>query len=66
MKNEKRSILCVDYSDGGILFIGGQGVSALSFVIAIIVLIAARPPMSEAIADRHLRDRKRPPNTLGI
>ncbi len=40
----------------GILFIGGQGVSALSFVIAVIVLVAARPPMSEAITDKHLRD----------
>jgi len=40
----------------GILFLGGQGVSALSFVIAVIVLVAARPPMSEAITDKHLRD----------
>jgi len=40
----------------GILFIGGQGVSALSFVIAVIVLVAARPPMAEAITDKHLRD----------
>jgi hypothetical protein len=40
----------------GVLFIGGQGVSALSFVIAVIVLIATRPPMSEAITSKHLRD----------
>jgi hypothetical protein len=40
----------------GILFIGGQGVSALSFVIAVIVLVAARPPMSEVITPKHLRD----------
>lgn len=40
----------------GILFIGGQGVSALSFVIAVIVLVASQPPMSEAITDKHLRD----------
>jgi hypothetical protein len=40
----------------GILFIGGQGVSALSFVIAVILLVAARPPMSEAITEKHLRD----------
>ena len=40
----------------GILFIGAQGVSALSFVIAIVVLVASRPPMSEAITDKHLRD----------
>jgi hypothetical protein len=40
----------------GILFIGGQGVSALSFAIAIVVLVATRPPMSDAITDKHLRD----------
>jgi hypothetical protein len=40
----------------GILFIGGQGVSALAFVIATLVLVAARPPMSGAITDKHLRD----------
>jgi len=40
----------------GILFLGGQGVSALSFVICVIVLISAAPPLSEAITDEHLRD----------
>jgi hypothetical protein len=40
----------------GILFIGGQGVSAMSFAIAIIILVASRPPMSEAITGKHLRD----------
>ena len=40
----------------GILFIGGQGVSALAFVIAVIVLLASRPPMLEVITDKHLRD----------
>jgi hypothetical protein len=40
----------------GILFIGGQGVSALAFVIAVVVLIATRPPLSEAITAKHLRD----------
>jgi hypothetical protein len=40
----------------GILFIGAQGVSALSFVIAVIVAISTRPPMSEAITSKHLRD----------
>jgi hypothetical protein len=40
----------------GILFIGGQGVSALSFVIAVIVLISSRPPFSEVITSKHLRD----------
>jgi hypothetical protein len=40
----------------GILFIGGQGVSALAFAIAVIVLISARPPLSEVISSKHLRD----------
>ncbi|HTM51404.1 MAG TPA: hypothetical protein VL285_22065 [Bryobacteraceae bacterium] len=40
----------------GILFIGGQGVSALAFVIATLVLVAARPPMADVITDKHLRD----------
>ncbi len=40
----------------GILFIGGQGVAALSFVIAVIVLLATRPPLSEVITGKHLRD----------
>jgi len=40
----------------GILFIGGQGVSALAFVICVIVMISARPPMSDVITDKHLRD----------
>ena len=40
----------------GILFLGGQGVSALAFVIAVIVVVGARPPMSEVITEKHLRD----------
>jgi hypothetical protein len=40
----------------GILFIGGQGVSALAFAIAVIVLISARPPLSEIVTSKHLRD----------
>src|SRR4029450_10459877 len=40
----------------GILFLGGQGVSALSFVIAILLLVATRPPMAEAITEKHLRE----------
>ena len=40
----------------GILFLGGQGVASLSFVIAVIVLLCSRPPMSEVITGRHLRD----------
>jgi hypothetical protein len=40
----------------GILFLGGQGVASFSFVIAVIVLLSSRPPMSEVITGRHLRD----------
>src|SRR5437764_15147709 len=40
----------------GMLFIGGQGVSALSFTIAIVVLLSSRPPLSDVIAPKHLRD----------
>lgn len=40
----------------GMLFIGGQGVAALSFVIAVIVLLASRPPLSEIITGKHLQD----------
>ena len=40
----------------GIMFIGGQGVSALAFAIATIVLISAWPPLSEVISSKHLRD----------
>jgi hypothetical protein len=40
----------------GILFLGGQGVSALSFVIAVIVLLSTQPPLSEVVSSKHLRD----------
>ncbi|MFY9611861.1 MAG: hypothetical protein WAU45_25010 [Blastocatellia bacterium] len=40
----------------GILFMGGQGLSAMAFVIAVIVLLASRKPMSEVIQPGHLHD----------
>ncbi len=40
----------------GILFVGGQGVSALSFVVAIVVTFGARAPLSLVIKPKHLRD----------
>ena len=40
----------------GVLFMGGQGVSAMAFVIAVIVLLARRRPLSEILAPRHLHD----------
>lgn len=40
----------------GLLFIAGQGLSALAFVIALLILLSARPPLSEVIGPRHLHD----------
>lgn len=40
----------------GILFMGGQGVSAMSFVIAVLVLLSLRKPMSDVVAPRHFHD----------
>lgn len=40
----------------GLLVMIGQGLSALSFVIAILVLLATRPPLSNLITKRHLHD----------
>ena len=40
----------------GILFMGGQGVSAMAFIIAVLVLLKNRKPFSEIIAPRHFHD----------
>lgn len=40
----------------GLLFIAGQGLSALAFVIALVILLAARPPLSDIVTPRHLHD----------
>lgn len=40
----------------GILFMGGQALSAIAFVTAITVVLAGSKPMSEIIAPRHLHD----------
>jgi hypothetical protein len=40
----------------GILFMGGQGLSAMAFMIAVIVLLARVEPMSRVIAPAHLHD----------
>jgi hypothetical protein len=40
----------------GVLFMGGQGISAMSFVIAAVILLAGRQPMSEVFAPRHFHD----------
>ena len=40
----------------GILFMGGQGVSAMAFVIAVMILLKNHKPFSEIIAPRHFHD----------
>ena len=40
----------------GILFMGGQGLSALAFAIAVAVLLSRTEPMSRVIAPAHLHD----------
>jgi hypothetical protein len=40
----------------GMLFMAGQAVAAMSFVIATMVLLAKTGPMSEILAPRHLHD----------
>ena len=40
----------------GILFMGGQGLSALAFSIAVAVLLSRTEPMSRVIAPAHLHD----------
>ncbi|HEX5734637.1 MAG TPA: hypothetical protein VF131_17520 [Blastocatellia bacterium] len=40
----------------GILFMGGQGVAAMAFIIAVLVLLKNRKPFSEIIAPRHFHD----------
>ena len=40
----------------GILFIGGQGLSAMAFTIAVVVLLARVEPMSKVIGPNHLHD----------
>jgi hypothetical protein len=40
----------------GLLFAAGQGLSALAFTTAVIVLLARRPPLSNVISPHHLHD----------
>ncbi len=40
----------------GMLFMGGQGLSAMAFTITVIVLLSNYKPMSEVIQPRHLHD----------
>jgi hypothetical protein len=40
----------------GLLFMGGQGLAAMAFVIAVMVLLAQRKPMNEVLQPSHLHD----------
>lgn len=40
----------------GVLFMGGQAVSALAFVIAVLVLLARVPPLADVLRPGHLHD----------
>ncbi len=40
----------------GILVMGGQGLSAMAFIIAVVVLLARFQPLSEVIKPKHLHD----------
>lgn len=40
----------------GLLFIGGQGLSAMSFIIAMAILLAKREPMSGVFVPSHFQD----------
>ena len=40
----------------GILFMGGQGLSAMAFTIAVVVLLARTAPMSKVVGPNHLHD----------
>jgi hypothetical protein len=40
----------------GLLFIAGEGLSAVAFLICVLVILSSRPPMSEVLTHRHLHD----------
>ncbi|HKA18527.1 MAG TPA: hypothetical protein VKN18_09425 [Blastocatellia bacterium] len=40
----------------GLLFMGGQGLAGMAFVIAVMVLLSQRAPMNEVIKPSHLHD----------
>jgi len=40
----------------GMLFMAGQGLSSMAFLIALLVLLSRRPPMSGILTPRHLHD----------
>jgi hypothetical protein len=40
----------------GLLFVAGQGLSAIAFLITVLVLLSYRRPMAEVLTPRHLHD----------
>jgi len=40
----------------GLLFIAGEGLSAVAFLICVLVILSSRPPMAEVLTHRHLHD----------
>src|SRR5947207_12233969 len=40
----------------GVLVMGGQGLSAMAFLIAAIVWLSRRPPLADVVAPSHLHD----------
>ncbi|HTQ58503.1 MAG TPA: hypothetical protein VMI94_28770 [Bryobacteraceae bacterium] len=40
----------------GLLFVAGEGLSALACLICLLVLLSSRPPMSQVLTARHLHD----------
>ena len=40
----------------GLLFVAGEGLSALAFLITVLVFLVDRPPFSEVLTRRHLHD----------
>lgn len=40
----------------GLLFIAGEGLSALAFLICLLVILGSRPPLSDVLTHRHLHD----------
>ena len=40
----------------GLLYIGGQGLSAMAFAIVVLIMLAERPPLNGVITHHHLHD----------
>jgi hypothetical protein len=40
----------------GLLFVAGQGLSSMSFIICVMVMLSAREPMSELLTTKHMHD----------